>query len=501
MDGSLWERVDGSLWRTVRIPSNNEFLQQYHQWIHKKVSDRFRRDKDRVRDTVQNVRVRLLSKDFIGRWFFKHLTHELVDRTEAEYVLAQDPQLKFISAVHPVVGNRSEPDSLWRLSDLLEYAKFDHERYFYSIQGHTIDSDSMLKLLGYPPGQYTALKSLYKQGRIKPAELTQHDCSEEIVIAESHDGKCSVPGCDKKHWSRGFCTSHYHLRIRNKCPICEKGRANLHARGLSLADDWTKSPHASSLRWEDSQLRPFLRQWRRQNLIQNVPRKIVRPDGQTGPYQGIEAGLLKYAWIMINNEVINDFKRMTRTLDISCMVFNDGVSPDIGDSEVVAWEHDDEGSRTQMVVRDPSSLDEFRSMECGTDIMSMIHRANLSDEEMDVITEVDLKEIGIRQYADSIGASMAHVNRVRNTALSKMRNADISDSTIDGLMRDVCNRHGCSIGELIGDDKVGPCVSARIDFFHQLSKLGLSLEEMESRTGVSKDRISAFVGRGAILYA
>jgi len=499
MDDSPWKRNDGSLWREVRIPSNNGFLKQYHQWVYSKVAKRFRRDKDRVQDTVQNVRVRLLQKDFIGRWFFKHLTHELVDRAQAEHILGRDTKLKFISIVQPVVGKRSESDSLWRISDLLDYAKFDHDRFYYSIQNHTIDSESMLRLLGYPPGSYNALKSLYKQGRIKPAELTHEGCCEVMISASPIAGKCSVPDCGKKHFSRGFCTTHYGHHIKSKCSVCEKGRASLHARGVSLADDWMLVPNAAAaIRWNDSQLRPFLRQWRGQNLVCSVPQRIYRPDGEITQYQGIEAGLLKYAWIMINNEVINDFKRMSRTLDAASMVFNDGISPDIGDVDVIGWESDENGDKPQMVVKDTSAMDSFQASENEVDVIAMISKADLTDEEHNVIIEIDLKETNIREYAVSVGVSVAHIHRVRNSALEKMRHVDMPDSFIVGMMAAACQKYGCSMEDMLGPDRVGPCVRARAEFFHNLSKFGLSIDEMAVKTGMSHDRINSSIGRAVL---
>lgn len=492
--GSLWERKDGSLWRSIKIPSNQEFLQQYHQWIYKKVADRFRRDKDRVQDTVQNVRIRLLSKDFIGRWFFKHLTHELVDRVQAEHMLGQK-QLKFISSIKPVVGLRAEPDSLWRVSDILEYAKFDHERYFYSIQGHTINSDRMLSLLGYGPGQYNALKSLYTQGRIRPSELTGHTCVEDGEVEETIDGKCSVPGCGKKHFCRGFCSSHYHSQ-RARCPVCEKGRANLRARGVSLADDWMSSENVADLRWDDSQLRPFLRKWQNKNMIKSVPGSIVRPEGCDSPYKGIDAGLLKYAWIIINNEVVNDFKRMSRTFDASSMVFNDGVSPD-GPSQA-AWDVDDDGVRTQ-VIQDLSAMDEFSHVENRIDVARMADLADLSSEERNVIVEIDLNETNIKRYAESIGESVIQVQKVRTSALSKMRNSDVSNSMIDSMIDSICKSCGCSMDDLLGDSKFGPCVPARMKLFSKMADMGFSIDEMEFRTGLSKDRITMLVDRSLAL--
>lgn len=523
---SLWKRRDGSVWTEVRIPSNNDFLKQYHQWIFKKVADEFKRNKDRMQDTVQNVRIRLLQKDFIGRWFFKHLQHELVSRDEAERILGGSVQLKFISMVSPVVGKRSEPDSLWQVSDLLRYAKFDHYRFYYSIQDHTIDSDTMLRLLGYldlshpdpngktkdaqgnrvsfNPEAYNTLKSLYKQGRIKPAELTQHLCCEQTTKASpivGPDGEtlCSVKGCGKKHWARGFCTRHYDSRTQSACPICEKGRESLHAKGVSLADNWTENAAAASeIRWLDTQLRPFLRNWQRQNIVSCVPARIVRPSNFNSPYPGIEAGLLKYAWKMIKNEVINDFKRMKRSDDASVTIFNDGVSPDADNTATVAWEMDDNGECRQMVVKDSNALGAFTAREAALDIRAIASRADLTDEERDAIVSVDLEESSARDYADKVGVSPAQLNRIRNSALEKLRCADMSEAVVDSLMIIVCRKHGCATEDLLGSSRVGPCVLARAEFFYELHKLGLSIEEIVSRTGSTRDRVLLSINRASM---
>lgn len=530
------ERKDGSLWMAVEIPTHNQFLIKNHAWVHKEVSKKFKRDKHRMIDTVQNVRVRLMQKDFIGRWFFKHLTHELVTRDEAERILGRDKEkLKFMSVINPVVGSRSEPDSLWLISDLLEYAQFDHERFYYSIQGHTIPSDLVLKLLGYAPGQYNALKSLYKQGRLRPAEFTQHECSESSNRAQPIDGKCSVEGCGKRHLSRGYCVTHYGQIMKHTCSICEKGRASLKAKKVSLADDWMKSPEAvKSLRWNDSQLRPFLRFWHRQNLVSCAPLTIMRPIYQTGPYVGIEAGLLKYASILIGNEVINDFKRMRRTDDIGSSVLNDGVSGETENADVVAWESDEAGERS-MIIKDSSSLDEFKAREFASDISAMMSKANLSDAEKEIIFGVDLEDVNIKDYVENWNAevkkssmlavceniskgdpcekcqackkaaseadtiSAAYVHRVRNSALDKMRRAEeISDKVVCDLMAKACAKHGCAESEVLGPKRVGPCVKARVEFFCGMFRFGFTVEEMAGRTGFDPGRISLCIERASL---
>jgi len=133
----------------VIIPTNQSFLRDWYSWTHGRVSRHFKRNKERVIDTAQNVRLRLLSKDFIGRWFFKHLTEDLITREQAEKILG-GIRIAFAGSIHPVVGDRSDPESLWRVSDILQFAKFNYDRYYYSIQNHTIDSDRMIRLLGYP---------------------------------------------------------------------------------------------------------------------------------------------------------------------------------------------------------------------------------------------------------------------------------------------------------------------------------------------------------------
>jgi DNA-directed RNA polymerase specialized sigma24 family protein len=261
-----------------------------------------------------------------------------------------------------------------------------------------------------------------------------------------------------------------------------------------------KSSHVAQLRWDDSQLTPFLRRWRGQNMISSVPRRIARPDGQVSQYKGIEAGLLKYAWNLINNEVVNDFKRMTRTMDMTCMVFNNGLSPDADESDSVVWELDDNGEKMQMVVKDSSSMDEFRASENGFDIMSMARRANLSDDEMNIIMQVDLMEEDMFQYAESVGKPVARVHRMRTLALEKMRHVDVSDTVLTDMAESMCQKHKCSAEDMFGDSRVGPCVLARTEFFYELSKLGLSTEEMSTRTGVSVDRVLSSVGRGELRH-
>src|SRR5690606_16245347 len=114
------------LYAPVAIPTNQHFLEKWHAWIYSKVSKRFKRDKSRINDTAQDIRYRLLAKDFIGRWFYKHLTQDLVDQKQAEKILGlEEGAIVFIGNI-PVANNvkRSDSTALWRIEDLLNYALF-----------------------------------------------------------------------------------------------------------------------------------------------------------------------------------------------------------------------------------------------------------------------------------------------------------------------------------------------------------------------------------------
>lgn len=517
--------MNGSAWQRIVIPSNEDFLKQWHLWIHKQVARKWFHNKDRIMDSVQKVRLRLLQKDFIGRWFFKHLQDEYLSKDQAEYMLG-NVGFKFLSTVKPInrVVSRPDPNDpsnviyetepLWRLRDLLAYAKFDHQRFYYSIQNHTIGSDTVLRLLGYTgkkhatlvkgefkfhPEAYNVLKSLYKQGRLKPAELSEHTCAQIVSIPEVVDGLCSFPGCGKKHFAQGYCSAHYGRHVVASCIACHEGKNTLKSHGVSLADDWAKNwEAAAALRWNDAQLKPFLREWRKQNMVKRAPKYIVRRPPKPGELHGVDAGLLKYARYIIDHEMVNDFKRIERTDDLSNGVFNKGVSSGIGDDNLIAWESDD-SQEPQMVVKDKSSLDGFRSTETLSDLTSMIRQANLSEEEMDVILNVDLREVGIRAHAEATGVTISHVHKVRNAALAKMKNCEmLSGALLDKLAHQIGDKHSCSVDDMLGPSRVGSCVIARSEFFQKLSEMGLSTQEISMRTAVPEDRVNLALTRASL---
>lgn len=453
----------------VGIPTCHDFVKQWHQWIYKRVSNCFKRNKERIPDTVQRVRCRLLEKDAIGRWFYKHLKDELVDRPQAERIL-QVQNIAFIGSIKPVHGKRSDPSSLWRVSDLLAYAKFDHERYYYRSQDHTVDSDRALWLLGYPAGQYEALQSMWRQGRIQPAELTQHECRRKGIVGAKP----------------------------SECPECVRGLALLRSRGVSLANDWSTpegKKAAAKMRWNDSQCDPYLRFWRNMNKVYEIPTYIMRPVLRGGSPMGIDAGLLKYVLIIVKNEVVNEFKRLLKSDDLPRMVLNDGMSPGDGIVGEMAFDSDGEdGSGDRMPV-DGSALTAMVDVERRNDVAALIAASNLTEEEMESIRQVDLMEQTVRQFAEANGYPVQKAHRIRAEALRKMRESATAMSDVPQLVDHICEEYGCSQTELFGPAVVGPPVLARARLFGVLHSKGMSVHDMSSRFDYPEDRVAAAVSR------
>lgn len=516
---SKCKALEGVAYGPVVIPSDQDFLKQWFNWVRSKVRKRFKRNHERVPDTTQRVCARFLQKEFTARWFFKHLHEDLVTRTEAERMLGdgfrylsprprkgklithRSAPLKFAAetVIKPVVGLSNDPNSLWRVSDVLAYAKFDFERYFYSAQNHTIDSDRMLRLLGHAPGEYWKLLSLWRQDRILPAELTEHECPRG---RPSHD----VAGGNKPKPST--------------CPECARGLALLRSKGISLAsseqcpswkhpDDGVQAlnpaltavmiEHIRRMRWNDSQLcgnvGGFLRRWQNKNEIYFQPRSVIRPVGPDGKIHGIDAGLLKYALRIIENEVINEFKHLGRTDDMTKMVYNNGVSPETSDSDIVAFDPDsDEGA--QQIVCDSDAVADFRIVEHRSDITSLLGEAALSAEESDVVSAIDLMEVTVRDYARKAGMPVQRVHRLHVSAHRKLRSATVGSAHADRVMGEVCRRHDCSPEQVLGSSLVGRAVVARADLFSSLYAAGMSEEDMSSHFEYPRERVSAAVVRG-----
>lgn len=446
--------------KRVVIPTNESFSAKWEKWVHGKVHKLFKRNQDRVIDVTQLVHQRYLAKDFIGRWFFKHLTDELVDRTQAERMLG-GARITFIGQLQPVEGKRSSPDSLWRVQDLLDYAKFDYNRYFYSVQNHTLDSNKVLSLLGYPEDSYNLLASLYRQGRVWPAEFTEHRCSG-----------------------------------RKKCPKCIAGRASLNRKKLSLAHNWNSmesSRYASKIRWNDSQLTPFLRNWKRSNMIFATPEYIMRPEDSKGKVKGIDAGLLKYAEIILNNVVNNEFKHMARADDISSTIFNNGASPVHSNSELLAFDGDGDDEHPVQIFQDVNSLAAFSGIEHQKDVQSIINNTNLTDEERSAILAVEFMEMSVREYAESSNIAVSRVHRVRASYMKKMCNDNID---IDSITFNICDKYGCKYSDITDSSIVfGPCVKARTELFSTLHDKGMSIGAISNHFCYSESKITAAINR------
>jgi DNA-directed RNA polymerase specialized sigma24 family protein len=416
----------------VTIPSTRAFLAQWHNWVSWKVSKHFKRNKERIPDTAQRARLRLLQKEFVARWFFKHLTESLVDLEQAQVILG-GKSVTYVGKIVPVHGRRSSPDSLWKVSDLLKFARFDYDRYFYSAQGHTIESAKFLRLLGYgapgPDGtwiveasDYSSLESLYRQGKIKPSELTEHECTEVMKSGHRTDA-CSVDGCDKVHYSRGYCSAHY-SKVRVKgCAECDSGRESLNAAGVSLVHRWNNPEvlrAVTKLRWNDKQLIPFLRDWRSSNMVKDLPKYIMRPPHDNS----VEAGLKKYAYRIIYNDVINSFKSIGRTDELSHLVLDGRLDPGSSDEESVGWESSgDADDAPALVVRDPGASAAAGNADRRFDIKKIIEIARLSPEETEYVEQIDLGDVSPADVADLHGVPVSKVHRVRTAALLKMREA------------------------------------------------------------------------------
>lgn len=459
----------------VSIPTNQSFLRVWYAWTHAQVSSEFKRDRERIPDTVQNVRLRLLSKNFIGRWFFKHLTDELVIRKDAERILG-NVNVEKAFRIPCFSGLRTSPDSLWKVQDLLAYANFDYERYFYSIQAHTIDSVKVLRLIGAQPSQYSLLQSLWRQNRLFPAEFTEHQCTRNPKLPIS----------------------------QSTCGECAKGRLSLAARGLTFATDWT-DPHicvaAAKMRWNDSQLKPFLRDWQRQNFIKDTPEFIMRQSAKPG----VIAGLLAYAKLIIKNEVVNDFKRLTRHDDVENLVIQNGASPEFSNTETVAWEGDEIADTPVMVIRDSNSGRRFDMFNMAHDVLHLHQKADLTREESHVVGFMDQGDGSASDCSEylknRIGEekSVADIHRIRASGLQKLRAAEVSPDDLDKVVQEICIKHDVQLKDLFGPNVplIGKSVIARAELFSFLSRKGMPVRIISKRFCISMERVFAAINRAS----
>jgi DNA-directed RNA polymerase specialized sigma24 family protein len=221
----------------------------------------------------------------------------------------------------------------------------------------------------------------------------------------------------------------------------------------------------------------------------------MREKVKNGPVKGIDAGLLKYASIIIENETRNDFKRMGRTEDLQFAVFNNAVSPDNYD-EVIAYEGESEnGKPRKRILRDSNSMDGYEAVECKSDVSSLLDKTDLSDEEREVLLSVDLMEMTIRQYAESKGHPVQRVHRIRSAALRKLRGGCLEDSIIQHCLNDVCDKYQCHPQDLFGSALLGAPVLARTDLFSSLFDRGMTITAISEYFSCSEEKIVAAINR------
>lgn len=365
-------------YNAVQIPTVNSFLRQYHRWIIQKVSVHFKRNKDRIPDITQDVIVRLIQKDFVGRWFFKHLTDDLVDANGANRICGFDVSQQ--RRVQPTYGKFTDPRALWRISDLLRLVQFDYSSYYYSPQNHTIPTSRVLELLG--ESDVSVLESMYRQGRLLPSGFTEH-----------------------QHESR------------HSCDECKEEKARLHRQGLSLNVRWRDSrEEAMKLRWNDCQLTALLRTYKGRNAVKNMPHYIMR----TPENMSIEAGLLKYAHTVISHSVYNSFKAMGRRQDLELYANSTTSSSENADIESIQKEATDDPYRTSE-ARAGISPEGFHESETAFDLSRLLGHAELSDEEEQVLECIDLREESVANFAARSGIRATRVHKIRSQALEKIR--------------------------------------------------------------------------------
>jgi hypothetical protein len=267
---------------------------------------------------------------------------------------------------------------------------------------------------------------------------------------------------------------------------------------VSLADDWGLpgvAAQVKKLRWNDSQLRPFLRDWRRANTIKGVPDYIMRPAGDIG----IDAGLLKYAEKIIYNTVVNDFKSFTRSDDLSMLVLDGRKNPEFSDGEMLAWEGDEDNETSIKVVRDLAAHMEYRSYEISKDINTLVSSAPLTANERKVLDQVDFNDRSIRDVAEDLGLSAVRVNKIRQNAIDKMSLKDISMSDFLREVQAVAVKYGLDADDVLDKSKFGPQVIARAKLFGDLYDLGYSVGSLAEVSGRYESEIAAAINKSLYL--
>jgi hypothetical protein len=221
----------------------------------------------------------------------------------------------------------------------------------------------------------------------------------------------------------------------------------------------------------------------------------MRPEGKKTAT--INAGLLKYAAIIIDNEVVNDFKRMGRVDDLSNVILNDGMSPELSNNETIAYEVD-ENEEKKAVLCDTRAGETFEESERRSDITALINGSNLTDEEYEVILRIDLQNMSVRAFSDEYGIQIQKIHRIRNSALRKMRGSKLDKEGIKDLVKSVCLHHNMTIEQVLAPEPYGPSVVARTDLFTTLYDHGMNVEAISSYFLYPQPKIVAAINRRCI---
>jgi DNA-directed RNA polymerase specialized sigma24 family protein len=177
------------------------------------------------------------------------------------------------------------------------------------------------------------------------------------------------------------------------------------------------------LRWNDGQLTPYLRNWNNKNGLFCTPEYVMRPVGD----KGVDAGLLKYVDIIIQNTVANLFKKIGRTDDLEGVLngenvpLNNGKSAQFSDVELVGWESEDDSWQSRRVYKDMMSSKAFEAFEQKYDTDTLMNLAELTNDEERVINAIEIMEMTARQYSEASNLTIPKIHRLHTMAIRKLR--------------------------------------------------------------------------------
>jgi DNA-directed RNA polymerase specialized sigma24 family protein len=321
-------------------------------------------------------------------------------------------------------------------------------------------------------------------------------------------------------------TEHLGCTGLDKCPECARGKLSLYNRKLSLAHDWNEpsvAHAASKLRWNDKQIGKFLRCYKDTNMIKCVPDYVLRPDPRSviDPYLvyypkslhisekeptpterkiSVNAGLLAYAARLINNEVINDFKRITRTDDMGISLFNKGISPELGNDSVVGYTDSmKEDEHPEMTFLDPSAQSQFSIFENHRDLKSISDSCEFDNETTDILNKIELGGMSVTDYSDLTGVAISKIHRIRTHIMKELRaKASSIKETFDQMARKIADKYNVEVSDIFGDIKFGDCVKARTEFILGMSVAGLDAKQISKLYSFTEAQVESALFRASV---